>query len=83
MSDWKEYRSHRVVRAAPIEQIWVDIADNTVASVQVDGRNYWVPNVLAMLEKADIGDYAVEYDDGYRSICPKAQFEAGYTEVQS
>ena len=28
-----------------------------------------------------VGDYLVEYEDGYRSISPRAAFEGGYTEA--
>lgn len=74
MSAWKSYRSHKIVKAAPID------GRNTFGDLLVEGVIF-KPNVPAMKDKAIPGDYAVEYDDGYKSISPKEPFENGYTEI--
>lgn len=81
MSDWPEYVSHKVVRAAKIVNQERD-ASGTVISVEVelpDGSKEWcAATVPAMTEKAQIGDWAMLYPDGFRSISPAKQFEDGY-----
>jgi len=42
----------------------------------------FTPNSEDMARKAQVGDYAVQYEEGYKSVSPKAVFEAGYTEVK-
>lgn len=80
MTLWPEYESHKVVRAAKIVRIepgpprvvFVDRGDG------VEQRFH--PTVPAMVEKAEVGGYAVLYPgDGYTSISPAKAFEEGYT----
>lgn len=82
MSDgvWAEYRSHKIVKAAVItgKTPW---SNSSPAQVWVGDGEEFVPNEQAMANKANIGDYAVEYADGYKSVSPKAAFEDGYTRV--
>lgn len=74
-----EFKSHRVVRAAPIAHIsftegtpdYFITLDNK-RQVTVPRKNRPVPVV---------GDRVMFYDDGYISFCPKASFEAGYSLV--
>jgi hypothetical protein len=35
------------------------------------------PTEPAMVGRAEVGGYAVVYEDGFRSVSPKAAFEAG------
>ena len=82
MSDWPEYESHKVVRAARIVGFDTrDTGGRVCAIVELpDGsREPFKPNVAEMLDRAMIGDWAMLYPDGYRSISPKRAFEAGYT----
>ena len=72
---WKQYRSHKIVKAAPI----IEINNDGVPLVAFD--EVFIPNVPDMALKAKAGDYAIEYEDGYKSISPKAAFESGYTEI--
>lgn len=75
---WKQYRSHKIVKAAPI----FGIANKLTGRIIIlENNEIFVPDVVAMIEKAFVGDYAVEYEDGYKSISPKAAFESGYTEI--
>ena len=82
MSDWPKYQSHKIVQAVQI--IGFDTRDTggKVCAV-VEGDEPFVPNELGMLERASVGDYAMLYPDGYRSISPKIAFEEGYTLCQT
>lgn len=83
---WPKFQSHKVVRAAKIVAIhddgegpdflWVDPGTGTLEQ--------FVPTERAYLGRAQVGGYAVIYDndDGeFRSVSPKAAFEDGYKEV--
>lgn len=84
MTDWPEYESHKVVRAAKI--VWVGLsapgnAEIVIAVEPEEGasREYFEPTVPAMKEKAEVGGYAMLYPDGFKSISPQKAFEEGYT----
>lgn len=87
MTDWPEYESHKVVRAAKI--VGFDMRDTggkvcawvRVAGEEHDGDPFEMfnPTVPAMLDKAEAGDWAMLYPDGFKSVCPAKQFEEGYT----
>lgn len=82
MSDWPEYESHKVVRAAKIvNQERGEAGD--VVSVEVvlpDGSKEWFKaTVPDMTARAQIGDWAILYPDGFRSVSPAKAFEEGYT----
>lgn len=87
MSDLEmlRYRSHKIVKAAPIVSIGAKTSADTnrVLIIEVpDGSQHpFVPNVAEMADNATVGDYAVEYEDGYRSVSPRKAFEDGYTRV--
>jgi hypothetical protein len=59
-------------------------SDGTLYVKGPDGSfsEVFAPDVPAMAEKASLGDYAVIYEDGYKSVSPKAAFEDGYTLVE-
>jgi hypothetical protein len=82
MSLWKQYRSHRIVHAAPIWNI-EDTGGRLTVFVKAEDHTIEIfePTEPGMKGRCQPGDYAIRYDDGYRSVCPKAQFEAGYSEV--
>ena len=81
MSDWPEYESYKIVRAAKIVNQERDVSGEVV-SVEValpDGSKEWFQaTVPAMTAKAQIGDWAMLYPDGFRSISPARAFEDGY-----
>lgn len=81
--NWPRYESHKIVRAAPIIGIAGSPEDGVLVYVQPAGGDAeeFSPNVVAMAERAKTGDYAVVYEDGFKSISPKEAFEAGYTRV--
>jgi hypothetical protein len=89
-AEWPKYESHKIVQAAVI--VWVGKSapdgtdgDETLISVEPHGqagpRIYFEPTEPAMAARAEVGGYAVIYEDGFKSVSPKLAFEAGYTRV--
>lgn len=74
----KKYVSHKVVRAAQIVKI--EVFNETQLLTLSDGDIVGHPNTTKYVPKE--GDYLVEYEDGYRSLSPKAAFETGYKELK-
>lgn len=82
MTDWPEYESHKIVRAAKI--IGFDRRDTggKVCAIVNPGdgsQEAFNPTVAEMLDRAQVGDWAVIYDNNFRSISPAKAFEEGYT----
>lgn len=91
----KEYRSHKVVRAAKIERArridqegaaephWaldLEVGGDGVKTIGV--ANEWLNKHLPPGAMA-AGGYYVQYADGYSSWSPAEAFEAGYTEIEA
>lgn len=74
MTDWPKYESHKIVQALPITGITPD------GVILVGARHEpFHPTEPAMAKHAEVGGYAVIYDDGlFKSISPKDTFEKGY-----
>jgi hypothetical protein len=85
MTEWPRYESHKIVQATSITLIDKDAIDgSTVLFVHPDPAQPSVifqPTEPAMAARASIGDYAVVYSDGYKSVSPKKAFDEGYTRV--
>lgn len=83
MTDWPEYESHKVVRAAKITRIVTNDAGEIIDLVVLpeDGvtRERFMPTEPAMLKRAEVDGYAMLYPDGFKSISPAKAFEEGYT----
>lgn len=81
------YKSHKVVKAAPIfEYQYLGAASSRVRiTVAINGDAIPIDLPIATLSRyvPQPGDYLVEYDDGYVSISPKKAFEDGYTKVEA
>ncbi|MFL5063509.1 MAG: hypothetical protein ACJ8FU_08475 [Xanthobacteraceae bacterium] len=79
LPDLPQYRSHKIVRAAPINWIYKKPA----VRVEIDGQLHVidVPQNFYARSVPGPGDYLVVYSDGYMSWSPKAVFEAGYTKL--
>lgn len=80
------YQSHKRVKAARIAHVNPSRASNgeitgTFTVTYEDGSGETLPREMTMRHHPVVGDYLVEYEDGYRSISPKAAFEGGYTKV--
>lgn len=85
MSDWPRYESHKIVQAAKI--IGFDTRDTggrVCAIVDLgDGKTEtFVPAEWVMLDRAEVGGWAMLYPDGFKSISPAKAFEEGYTLIQ-
>ena len=87
MSNWPYYDTHKRVQAVKIVSHRVlesheGRPTRVVLLVDNDGRlEVFEPSVEAMSFKAKAGDYALIYRDGFRSICPAAEFEDCATPV--
>jgi hypothetical protein len=83
MTEWPQYESHKIVRAAKIVEI-VEHGGNLSILVKPYGDDTverFVPTEPAMILRAEVGDWAMLYPDGYKSISPAKQFEEGYTRI--
>jgi hypothetical protein len=84
--EWPKYRSHKVIMAARIAGFDTRDTGGRVCAMVDPGDGEYVtftPSVGEMLERANVGDYAVIYDNGYGSISPAKEFEEGYTPCQT
>lgn len=84
-ADWPKYQSHKIVRAAKIVAVHDDGDGVTFLWVDPGTGNLekFIPTEAAMLARAQVGGYAVVYDDNdFRSVTPKAPFEEGYTALE-
>lgn len=77
----RTYQCHKRVKAAQITDI-LQASDGTTV-YRLDGGNFSIPHPGTTTYQPVVGDYIVDYEDGYRSISPKAPFEAGYAELPS
>jgi hypothetical protein len=77
---WPSYRCRGIVQAAPICEIG-DSGGSLFVLVKPYGDDrveIFRPTEPAMAARANVGDYAVIYRDGFRSISPRDVFEEGY-----
>jgi len=78
---WPKYRSHKVIEAAPICEI---VEHGGTLSLLVkpygdDRVERFVPTEATMIARANVGDFAIQYPDGYKSVSPAQAFMDGYT----
>jgi len=78
MHNLPKYRCHKVVGAIRIDEVSVDQAHGG-AEIQGSGCSVTVDQGFLDRHGPKVGQYLVEYDDGYLSISPAEPFEAGYT----
>lgn len=82
MTDWPEYESHKVVRAAKIVGIRTDFTTGVIEALQVrvdcGVMEDFMPSEPVMAMRAKVGDWAMLYPDGFRSVSPAKAFEEGY-----
>ena len=74
-----EYKCHKVVKAAMIVNIWM--VSGGYKLKDEDGDEHFVTYHWFDKFEPEVGDYLVEYEDGYQSRSPAGPFEAGYTKV--
>lgn len=80
----QKYKCHKVVKAAEITFVYpVDTMDSFV-QLQFAGTEQPVPYAVLVSKSTtsrywpEIGDFLVEYEDGYTSISPRKAFLEGY-----
>jgi hypothetical protein len=83
MSEWPQYKSHKIIRAAVIKSLHDDgLGMDAAKFFWVDpgtGKlEPFIPTEIGMMDRVTVGDYAMIYPDGFRSVCPKQQFDEGY-----
>jgi hypothetical protein len=87
--EWPQYRSHKIVAALPIMRIDEATRDPEQPRrlyVQPDprgGLELFEPSEPGMAARVHVTDYAIRYRDGFRSVCPKREFEDGYQAVSA
>jgi len=81
----KVYQSHKKVKATQIieaEHYWAERSPNGRRGITItrdDGMVEELRDAMIARYIPVVGDYLVEYEDGYRSISPKKAFEEGYS----
>lgn len=84
MNHWPKYQSNKIVQAAKIVSFdWCGSGRRICARIDPgnDDIDIFQPSETVVLDKASVGDYAVIYADGYKSISPAATFEDGYVKI--
>lgn len=85
MPAWPRFIAHKIVHATPIRRIELRAGGESLPLLFVDpscGREAPVaffPSEPGMAARCQVGDLAMAYRDGYRSVCPKQEFDDGYT----
>lgn len=79
------YKSHKTVRALQITGVQQDPMDLASVNVKLGNRPEAVNLTGGILARYTprVGDYLVEYEDGYVSISPQKNFEDGYSLIES
>lgn len=75
------YRSHKIVRAAPILRFGRDPGE-VVLDVPGGEVTLLLPPGIFARARPVAGDYIVIYEGGYASWSPKIVFEGGYTVIE-
>lgn len=77
----KSYICHKRVKAAKVTDVSTGAALVTITCD--DGTKVMQAKNTGMFARYTpvVGDYLVEYDDGYQSFSPAKPFEAGYHEI--
>lgn len=76
------YQCHKRVQAAKI--VAISVSQNGITLTYDDGHGETIYNDDKRIARYSpaVGDYLVEYEDGYQSFSPAKAFEDGYTLVQ-
>lgn len=77
----REYQSHKKVKAAQIKSVGLPDVNKGTAVILDDGTEVSLPQDMTLRHFPLVGDYLVEYEDGYKSISPQKAFEDGYTPI--
>ncbi len=75
------YECHKKVRAAKITNIEGNVLVLFVPGPTAYTLNCVVPGAFIAKHHPRVGDYYVQYEDGYASVSPAHAFENGYARV--
>lgn len=79
-SEYPQYRSHKIVRAAEIENVTYDATHDTVTFTFRHGLPHYTGSSKINQRYAPAsGDFLMFYEDGYVSISPRKAFLDGYS----
>lgn len=78
----KQYKCHKVVKAAKIQSMVVEEAEKGLLLNFLDGEYISVMSEWLLRHKPEVGGYLVQYEDGYQSYSPAEAFESGYTPIE-
>ena len=84
-----KWQCHKQVWGDRIREILPLTPDSERAGPEDTGRRWYLAcggvivetQSLIARQSPDVGDYYVQYEDGYQSWSPAAAFEAGYTRL--
>lgn len=82
MNNWPKYESHKIVQAAKIVGFDTRDTGGRICAIVDPGDGNpegFVPTAREMLDRAEVGGWAMLYPDGFKSISPEKAFEEGYT----
>ena len=77
----KTYKSHKTVHATQIVEITGNERDISLTVKCDDGDSYTLTPDMLSRYTPKVGDYLVQYRDGYMSVSPRKEFEDGYAEL--
>jgi hypothetical protein len=86
MTNWPEYLTMKRVRAAKIVNQERDAKGDVIAiEVSPDGefKEWFQTKERGMMDRVSMGDYAIEYPDGFKSASPAANFEASAIKLET
>jgi hypothetical protein len=82
---WTKFKSHKEVEATKIVGVQRNSPTEVVLLIDTGEGNgaveAFAPTEPGMALRVDVGDYAIRYPDGFRSVSPAKQFEEGYSKV--
>lgn len=77
----KQFKSHKLVLAAAIISLSLSLSGAEVLATTEGAVQHSIAKNQLGERQPVVGDYVVQYEDGYKTISPKAAFEKGYTLV--
>ncbi len=81
MSDLARWTCHKIVSAGEIRGLLYPEHGLRVRTADGRWKEIFPGEKFFARGEPALGDYFVEYEDGYVSWSPKAAFEAGYTRI--
>ena len=79
----KTYQSHKKVQAAKIVAVTESVNGLTFTYADGHGETVYNDDPKIARYRPAVGDYLVQYADGYQSFSPAKAFEEGYSELDA